>query len=101
MASVPKRDRHEQLRPMHNLNFSLNTVFNEVLARRQNEGALSKDAYMELVDEILEEHRTDGELSDDFEFKQAREALEARWEEVAESDAALSAGMEGEEEETS
>lgn len=75
---------------MENLSFDLNDVFHAILARRQSEGAMTRDQYLELVDEMLEEKRGQGLIDDDEDLKLAQEALEARWEEIAQSDAELS-----------
>lgn len=67
---------------MENLEFSLEEVFNEVRSRMQSEGALTEEAYMDLIEEVLEEKREEGLIDDDFNFKEAKEALAARWGEV-------------------
>lgn len=82
---------------MEMFGFSLTEVFNEVLSRRQTQGAFGKEAYMELVDEVLEEKRELGEIDDDFDLHQAREDLLARWPEVAEADGIETEGRDREE----
>lgn len=77
---------------MQNLLLDLSEVFNEVMSRQQTEGALSKEEYMDLVDEVLEEKRGEGLIDDDFEFQEAREALHARWPEAAEAESGRSRG---------
>ncbi|MBI3956642.1 MAG: hypothetical protein HY340_01495 [Candidatus Kerfeldbacteria bacterium] len=67
---------------MENLDFSLEEVFNEVRSRMQTQGALTREEYLDLVDEVLEEKREEGLIDDDYNFKEAREALETRWEEI-------------------
>lgn len=64
---------------MENIEFNINATFREILARRQSEGALSYEEYVDLVDEVLEEKRENGTLDDDFEFQQTHEDLLARW----------------------
>lgn len=64
---------------MENIEFNINAIFREILSRRQSDGALSYDEYVDLVDEVLEEKREHGEINDDFEFQQAHEDLLARW----------------------
>lgn len=54
----------------------------------QTQGALSREAYIGFVDEVLEEKLEEGLLDDDEDFKQAHEALESRWSEVEESEMA-------------
>lgn len=83
---------------MDNINFSLTEVFQEILDRRQTQGSMSQDEFTELVDEVLEEKREAGEIEDDFDFQQAREALIARWEEVAEADDKEARGIDADEE---
>ncbi len=64
---------------MENIEININAIFREILNRRQSDGALSYDEYVDLVDEVLEEKREHGEINDDFEFQQAHEDLLARW----------------------
>jgi len=68
---------------MENLEFNLEEIFNEIRARMQSEGALTKEAYLDFIDEVLEEKREEGLVDDDFNEKEAHEALEARWNEIA------------------
>ncbi len=74
---------------MENLEFDLEEAFQEILARRQTQGSLSKDEFIDLVEEVLEEKREEGLLDDDFQYKQAQETLASRWEEVAEEKGVL------------
>lgn len=71
---------------MQMLDFDLDEVFHEISSRAQTQGSLSKVEYLDLVDEVLEEKRAEGLIDDDYEFKQAREELETRWEEFASGD---------------
>lgn len=71
---------------MENLTFDLSEVFKEVMSRQQTEGALSKEQFLDLVDEVLEEKREEGLLDDDYEIQAARAELESRWEEAAEAE---------------
>ena len=75
---------------MKNISFDLNDIFHAILTRRQSEGAMTQDQYLELIDEMLEEKRSQGLIDDDEDMKQAQEALESRWEEIAQGDAAVS-----------
>ncbi|MBI4414629.1 MAG: hypothetical protein HY566_00115 [Candidatus Kerfeldbacteria bacterium] len=70
---------------MQNLLLDLNELFHEVMSRQQTQGALSKEEYLDLVEEVLEEKREEGVIDDDFEFQEARETLNARWPEAAEA----------------
>lgn len=69
---------------MDNIVFSLDEVFSEVRARRQSEGAFTKDEFEDLVEEVLEEKREEALLDDDADFEEARQALIARWPELEE-----------------
>ena len=40
------------------------------------------------MEEVLEEKREEGLVDDDFNFKEAKEALASRWDEVAEAESA-------------
>ena len=71
---------------MENLEFDLDETFQEIRSRGQSQGALTKEEYLDLVEEVLEEKREEGLLDEDFNYKQAQEALEARWPELADSE---------------
>ncbi|MFH1171194.1 MAG: hypothetical protein V1778_01470 [bacterium] len=83
---------------MENLEFNLEEAFNEIRSRMKAEGAASREEYVDLIDEVLEEKREEGLLDDDFNFKEAHEALEARWNEI--EDEATDGGGEAEDEQT-
>lgn len=74
---------------MENLEFSLEEVFNEVRTRMQTQGAMTQEEYNDFIDEVLEEKREEGLIDDDYNFKQAQEMLQARWEEVAENETSV------------
>lgn len=71
---------------MENIVFDMEEVFQEVRNRMQTQGAYTREEYIDLVDEVLEEKREEGLVDDDENFKQAHEALENRWSEVAEAE---------------
>ncbi len=61
---------------VENLNFTLDEVFNEIISRMETQGAFGKEARESLIDEVLQEKQNDGILTDDYDFKQAHEKLE-------------------------
>lgn len=64
--------------------FNLSEVFREIVARLEEEGAFSREAYDDLVEEVIEEKLEQGELSDDNDTPLYIERLKARWPEVEE-----------------
>lgn len=64
---------------MDNITFDLNQVFHDVLARMQEEGVFEHEAYIDMVDEVLEEKIELGELSIDDDIEIFKEQLRARW----------------------
>lgn len=64
---------------MDNIVFDLNGVFNEIITRLQEEGAYDRDAYYDMVDEILDEKLDTGFLTDDDDIEEMREVLKRRW----------------------
>ncbi len=77
---------------MEQIDFTINTILSDVLARRQSEGALTREGFSDLVDEVLDEKRAAGELDDDTDIEQVRQALLAHWNEIADADAEEAAG---------
>lgn len=67
---------------MDNITFDLNGVFNEIITRMEEEGAFDRDAYVDLVEEILEEKRTAGVLTDDDDIEEMEDVLKKRWPEA-------------------
>ncbi len=65
--------------PMDNLVFNLNSVFNDVIRRMEDEGAFDRDAYYDFVTEIIEEKRELGEITDDDDIDEMMEVLKKRW----------------------
>lgn len=68
------------------IHFSVEETFQEVLRKRQEQGAYTQEAYDELVDEVLNEKLDRGELSDDDELMEWKEQLQNRWHEVQQLD---------------
>ena len=64
---------------MVDLHFDLQEVFNEIINRLQSEGAFDREAYDDMVEEILEEKVEQGELSIDDDIEVYKEQLRTRW----------------------
>lgn len=73
------------------LTFDLDATFRSLQARMQEEGVFDKEAYDDLVDEVLEEKRELGELDDDNDLVEYAAKLKARW---PEAEASLTSGHE-------
>ncbi len=56
--------------------FELEAVYREIKQRQSASASYEESQLSELIDEVLDEQRTDGKLPDDFDFKAAREKLE-------------------------
>lgn len=69
------------------IHINLESIFQEILARRQQEGAFGQEAYDQFVEDILEEKLDRGELNDDDDIENWTEQLQGRWNEVEELDA--------------
>ncbi len=54
-------------------------IFNEIITRLEEEAAFDRDAYYDMVEEVLEEKRTNGQLSDDDDLEGMQEELKTRW----------------------
>lgn len=67
---------------MDNIVFDLNGVYNEIITRMEEEGAFDRDAYYDLVIEVLEEKRELGTLTDDDDIDEMQEVLKKRWPEA-------------------
>lgn len=65
--------------------FDIDATFRAILERVEVEGAFDREAYDDLIDEVLEEKRAGGELSDDDDIAEYTEQLKARWPEAEES----------------
>ena len=48
---------------MEDLHFDLHEVFNTIVTRLQDEGAFDREAYNDMVEEVLEEKLDAGELT--------------------------------------
>lgn len=67
---------------MEYLEANLEDVLNEIKGLMETQGDLTRDSFYELIDEVLEDKREDGELPDDYNFPAAREMLRRRWSEI-------------------
>ena len=56
-----------------------NSIFNEIITRMEEDGTFERDAYHDLVEEVLEEKREAGTLTDDDDIEEMKEVLRARW----------------------
>lgn len=74
---------------MDNVTFDLNGVFNEIVARMTEEGTADREAYYDLVEEVLEEKRESGILTDDDDIEEMEDVLKKRW---AEAEASFETG---------
>jgi hypothetical protein len=64
---------------MESVEFNLNQVFREIVGRMESEGALDRDAYMNLIDEVLEERIANAELDPGANIKNYSESLQLMW----------------------
>lgn len=62
-----------------NLTFSLEDLFEEVVAAGVEQGVNEETAYFDLADTIIEEHRGIGEMHDDQNLDAHAEVLKARF----------------------
>lgn len=67
---------------MDNITFDLNGVINEIITRMEEEGAYDREAFYDLVEEVLEEKRESGTLTDDDDIEEMEDVLKKRWPEV-------------------
>jgi hypothetical protein len=70
---------------MDNIVFDLNGVFNEIITRMEDEGAFDRDAYFDLVEEVLEEKLDLGVITDDDDIVEMKEVLKKRWPDAEEA----------------
>jgi len=62
-----------------NLAFSIEDLFEEVVAAGVEQAINEESAYFDLVDEVIEEHREIGELHDDQNLDGYADVLKARF----------------------
>lgn len=70
---------------MDNIVFDLNGVFNEIITRMEDEGVGDREAFYDLVEEVLEEKREAGVLTDDDDIEEMEDVLKKRWPDAEES----------------
>ncbi len=59
-----------------------NEVLEEIKERMQTQGLFTKEEYFELVDEVVEEKRGEGELTNDFDFEGLKADLKEKWRDI-------------------
>ena len=64
---------------MEDFHFDLHEVFNTIINRLQDEGAFDREAYNDMVEEVLEEKVEMGELSIDDDIEVYQVQLRTRW----------------------
>jgi len=64
-----------------NIIFSLEDLFEEVVSAGVEQGINEESSYFDLVDEVIEEHRSIGELHDDQGLAAHADVLKARFSE--------------------
>jgi hypothetical protein len=69
---------------MENLDLNLEELYTEIKERAESEGALTRDEWDDLVDEVLEDKRDAGEMHDDDDWAEITDALKSRYEEMEE-----------------
>ena len=67
---------------MENLTFDLNTIWQEIITRLQEQGSFDQEAYYDMVEEVLEEKREMSELDDDANIEELEDKLRHRWPEA-------------------
>jgi hypothetical protein len=64
---------------MDNLAFTTDDLYEEVKTKAREEGAMTREAWHEIVDEVLDDKTEFQEMDDDEDLAQLREALQARY----------------------
>ena len=59
--------------------FSLEVIFEEIVERGLVDSAFNREAFFDLVEEVLEEHREVGEIHDDQNYEAYETQLKERW----------------------
>jgi hypothetical protein len=54
-------------------------LFEEIVETGREEGVTEQEAYNELIDTVIEDHRRVGEMHDDSSYEGIKEALRERW----------------------
>ena len=61
------------------LDMSVQALFEESVSRGITEGVSNEEAYVELVSNVIADHRRLGELADDNDLEGMEDVLSARW----------------------
>lgn len=64
------------------MNITIAELFGVILERRHTQGLLSKGGYFELVDQVVDEYRREGLLTDDDDLESMKNKLRMKWKEV-------------------
>ncbi len=64
---------------MDNLAFTVDDLYEEVKEKAREEGAMSREDWHEMVDEVLDDKFEFQEIHDDEDVAQLKEALQARY----------------------
>ncbi|MBU1915882.1 hypothetical protein KKC47_02010 [Patescibacteria group bacterium] len=65
---------------MDNLTLSIEDLYEEVCDRARSDGVLSREEWHDLVDEVLEEKRSQLKIEDDDDWQYITESLQTRFE---------------------
>jgi hypothetical protein len=68
------------------IHFDLEEIFQEVLRRREAEGAFDQESYNQFVEDVVQEKIDRGEIDDDDDTEEWIEQLQNRWVDVQELD---------------
>lgn len=71
------------------LAFNPESAFRSIVSRMINEGVFVRESYDDLVEEVIEEMRENGEIDEDDDTQNYIEELRARW---PEAEAMISSG---------
>ncbi|PJA45220.1 hypothetical protein CO174_04295 [Candidatus Uhrbacteria bacterium CG_4_9_14_3_um_filter_50_9] len=63
----------------NNLSFSMEALFQQLLQRGKEQGVTQQDAYNDLVEEVIENHRAIGEIDTDDATEDMEAQLRGRW----------------------
>ena len=63
----------------NNLSFTPESIFQQVIARGREQGVTDLGTYNDLVEEVIEEHRAVGEISNDDAIEDLVDQTQGRW----------------------
>lgn len=61
------------------LSYNIESLFDEVISRGREQGVTTQMQYDDLVEEVIEEHRSVGEVHDDEPTEDMEEQLRGKW----------------------